>query len=621
MGYELLNGLWDGIKPIPLLTVSDWAEKNRYLTSESAAEPGLWKNSRTPYLKKIMDALSPNSPINEVDVMKGVQLGFSESALNAVGCYIDIAACPIMYVMPTLEMAKGLSEGRVDPMIANSPALSEKVKPARERDSGNTKFVKKFGGGLLVLSGANSAVSLRSRPVKVLILDEVDGYPLAVGEEGSPILLAEKRTSTYGFKRKIYKLSTPTVEGISVIEKEFLSTDQQYYFVPCPHCKEYQTLKFENLVWDKGKYEQTKYACIHCASLIEERFKTKMLAEGEWRATVPENKNPIRVGFHLNSLYSPLGWLSWGQIAEQYDKIENDENAERVFINTILGETYKNKGEAPEWQRLYTRTRGSYDPGFVNKKICFITAGVDIQRDRIEVEIVGWAKGKVSYSIERIVLVGETSSDAVWHKLSEVIERKYEREDGLLLPIEMTAIDSGYNTSYVYSFCRKYDATKVIPVKGYDQQSLIVSSPRGVDTTHGGKRGGKIRLWGVGVSVIKSELYGWLRLELEDQNNIPPGYCFFPQYEQEYFKGLTAEQLQFRVVKGYRKYEWVKKYERNEPLDMRVYARAAAAVVGMDRFQDQTWESISKKYSRREPSKKLERKKTNNNFWGGGSFW
>lgn len=620
---EFLKGFYDGLKPIPILSVSDWAEKHRYLTSESAAEPGLWKTARTPYLRQIMDDLSPNSPINEVIVMKGVQLGFSESALNCVGCFIDIAPCPVMYVMPTAEMAKGLSEGRVDPMIANSPTLSEKVRPPRERDSGNTKFVKKFAGGLLVLTGANSAAGLRSRPVKVLILDEVDGYPLSVGEEGSPVMLAKKRTSTFGFKRKIYELSTPTVENISVIEKDFLATDQNYYFVPCPHCNHKQELKFENLQYEKGNYTDVKYACIECGTLIEERFKTKMLEGGEWRSTVPANKNPIKRGYHLNSLYSPIGWLSWAEIVEEYEKSENDENAQRVFTNTILGETYKNKGDVPDWQRLYSRSRGSYAPGFVNKNICFLTAGVDVQRDRLEMEVVGWAPGKISYSIERIVLIGDTAGEKVWKDLSKKIDLQYEREDGFMLPIEMTAIDSGYNTSSVHTFCRKYDSTKVIPVKGDDRVSLIISSPRTIDTTVSGKRSGYVRVWRVGVSVVKSELYGWLRLDKDETTGeYPPGYCHFPEYEQEYFRGITAETLTFRVKNGHRKWEWVKKYERNEPLDLRVYARAAAAVCGMDRFQEQHWQEMQENYQQA-PTERIEpkKKKPDSNFWKGKSFW
>lgn len=622
MSYDLLTGFWEGLKPIPILTVSEWADNNRYLTSESAAEPGQWKTSRTPYLKDIMDDLSPNSPVNEVIGMKGVQLGFSESALNVCGCYIDINPCPIMYVMPTILLAKAISEERLDPMIEYSPSLKLKVKPSRERDSGNTKFVKKFGGGLVVLSGANSAASLRSRPVKVLILDETDAYPFAVDNEGSPIALAEKRTTTFGFKKKIYKLSTPKLEGSSIIEREFLLSDQRYYFVPCPHCGHKQRLEFEQLKWDKGNYSSAQYLCIECACLIDERFKTKMLAGGEWIPTRPENKSVIKKGYHLNSLYSPLGWLSWANIVEQYEKSKDNVNEEIVFINTILGQTYKNKGEAPDWQQLYNKVE-TYKQNEVHEDVAFLTAGADVQKDRIEVEIVGWCKGKKSYSIDHRILPGQTSEAAVWKKLGALLNEQWLRKkDNCLIPLKLMAVDAGYNTSYVYDFCRKYDNTKVIPIFGKDNLPLIVSAPRKIETNRAGKKIGAVHVWNVGVSLIKSELYGWLRLEKEEDGSAPNGYCFFPQYSQEYFKGLVSEQLQFITdKKGRQKYSWVKKFDRNEPLDMRIYARAAAAVVGMDRFSDEHWEDIFSSYAPDE-EEKPSRKSKEDDFWGGkGSYW
>jgi phage terminase large subunit GpA-like protein len=614
---DLVRGLLDAIKPVPLVTISEWADTNRRLTSESAAEPGRWSTSRTPYLKEIMDSLSPTSAINEVVLSKGVQLGATESGLNMTGCYMDIDPCPIMYVMPTIEMAKAISESRVDPMIENSPTLGSKVRPNKERDSGNTKFHKRFPGGILVLSGANSAASLRSRPVRVLVLDEVDAYPLNVDDEGSPISLAEKRTSTYGAKKKIYKLSTPTVDGVSVIQAAYDATEQRRYFMPCPHCGHEDHFQFENLKWDDGKPESVLYFCPECGSGIEERFKTSMMAQGRWRATVPAAEVPHKRGFHINSLYSPLGWLSWADIAQQYEDAmkSNDDNLMRVFVNTILGQTWKEKGDAPEWQNLYNR-RETYTINTPPRSVAFLTAGVDIQRDRIEVEIVGWCRGKRSYSVDYRVLIGDTSKAEVWYQLADIVGEQWEREDGVMMPLRLMAVDSGYNTTEVYSFCARFDPGRVIPCKGQHKQNVIVAPPKQIDTTRSGKKVGKVKVWNVGVTILKAELYGWLRVELLEDGSAPDGYCHFPQYDHHYFKMLTAEQIQTRLVKGFPVQEWVKKYDRNEALDCRVYARAAANVVGIDRLKADEIDKIAASYIAKTKPAASEKKKR-----GGSSFW
>lgn len=594
---SILKGFYQGIKPIPITTVSEWADRSRYLTSDSAAEPGRWRTMRTPYLKEILDNLSPNSPINEVIAQKGVQLGFTEAALNVVGCYVDLAPCPIMYVMPTIEVAKGFSESRVDPMISCCPSLKEKIRPPRERDSGNTKFTKKFPGGLLVISGSNSAASLRSRPIRVLLLDEVDAYPLDVDGEGSPISLAEKRQSTFGLKRKRYKLSTPTMEHTSVIEPEYLKTDQRKYYVPCPHCGCTQELKFEQLRWNAHDYEKVYYECVEpqCKALIHERFKTKMLEAGSWVVTCPANLSPTKRGYHLNSLYSPIGWLSWADIAKEFDEAEHDENKMKTFVNTILGETWKVKGEVPDWKNLYNR-RERYEFNKPSKDVVFITVGVDVQGDRLELQVMGWGRGRRMYSLDYRVIPGQTSTKEPWDRLADVVSETWEREDGLILPMRLMAVDTGYNTQFCYDFCRRFDPTQVIPIKGQDEQRIMVVPPRQVDVNSVGKKIGRVKVWNVGVSMIKSEIYGRLKLEITD-GVVPPNYIHFPEYDEKFFRGITAEVLQVTTTKrGFKSYAWVKKYPENEPLDTTVYARAAAAVIGIDRMEEKNFLKIEASY-------------------------
>lgn len=609
-----IKGFLDGLRPEPILSVSDWSDQHRYLSSTASAEPGPYRTDRTPYLREIMDKLSSFDPAQRIVFMKSAQVGATEAGCNWLGYLIDISPCPVLSVMPTDETLKRNVKIRIDPMIEASPKLRGKVSPSRSRDSQNTINQKSFPGGVLALTGANSAVGLRSMPVRALFLDEVDGYPSDLDGEGSPIELAVARTRTFS-RRKIFIVSTPTIESVSAIEREYIATDQRKYFVPCIHCGHMQTLKFDNLRWDTGRPETVMYFCEDCGAGIEERFKTKMLADGEWRATVPDNASATTFGYHINSLYSPYGWFSWSEIVAQWEAAQGDTNKLRVFVNTILGETWKDKGDAPEWQRLYDR-RETYTIGKAPKEVAFITVGVDVQKDRLELEVVGWAKGKRSYSVDFRVLVGDTAQPEVWTKLREVIDTQWEREDGVLIPMRLMAIDTGYNTQYVYDFCRKQDATRVIPVKGRDSQEIMVAPPKQVMVSQKGKKIGMVKIWNVGVSMIKSELYGWLRLDRNEDGYEPAGYCHFPQYAPEYFKGLTGEQLEFKMVRGFRVYQWVKKYERNEPLDCRVYARAAAAVVGMDRFDDEHYDAISQRYQPKQPGEKKKKRRRE-----GGSFW
>ena len=612
MVFSLIIGFLDGLRPEPRYTVSEWADNHRYLSPVAAAEPGPWRTHRTPFLREIMDNLSAYSTYQRVVVMKGAQLGFTEAGNNWIGYIIDAAPAPTLMVQPTDDMVKRNSKMRIDTMVEATPRLREKIAPARSRDSNNTITSKSFPGGILAMAGANSASGLRSMPAKNVMLDEVDAYPQDLDGEGSPIDLAIARTRTFA-RRKIYVVSTPTVQGHSAIEQEFGKTDQRYYHVPCPDCGHKQRLKFENLKWTEGKPETVLYFCEGCGSGIPERMKTKMLTEGEWVASVPENSNATTVGYHINSLYSPYGWYSWADAAKEYEDAMGDTPKMKTFVNTVLGETYKEEGEAPAWENLWNR-RETYTPNKPPLDVCFLTAGVDVQKDRIELEVVGWARGKRSYSIDFRVLVGDTAKKDVWDELAKVVNEQWEREDGALLPLRLMAVDSGYNTQMVYNFCSRYEANRVIPIKGSEALNVMVAPPRAINVNRAGKKIGGVKVWQVGVSIIKSELYGWLRLEKTEEGIAPDGYCHFPQYDQRYFKGLTAEELQFRVVRGFRRYEWVKVYERNEPLDCRVYARAASAVIGMDRFTEDHWKQMGGRRATSQSAAKQE-KKRRSSFW------
>lgn len=591
INYELIAGFLRGIKPDPVITVSEWANTYRILPI-SSAEPGNFRVERTPYMKEIMDRLSVTDPTQKIVFKKSAQVGATETGNNWLGYVIDIAPSPMLYIMPTDAMVKSTSKKRIQPMIEATPRLQTKIKPNKAKDSGNTILEKFFEGGSVTMVGANSPVGLASAAIRYVYLDEVDRYPMDVQGEGSAINLAETRTITFGARKKIFITSTPTRKNQSAIDAEFEKTNQHYYHVPCPHCGALQTLKFEQLRYEVGKWDETKYECEHCKKLIHERYKTEMFKAGQWIAKHPDKFDGITHGYFINALYSPYGWYSWGQMAKEYEDSAGDIPKRITWINTKKGECYEHEGDSPQWEILYAQ-RQTYKRNTCKANVAFITAGVDVQADRLEVEVVGWMKGKQSQSIDYRIILGDTSSDVTWKQLELLFSEIFVREDGVQMQLSMMAVDTGYNTTHVYDFCAKHAATgKVIPIKGDDNIAMIFSAPKPVTVTRQGQKIGSVKVFRLGVSLIKSELYGWLKQVPKDGEH-PNGFCLFPQYDETYFRGLTAEKLESKTnAKGFTQMQWVKHYKRNEPLDCRVYARGAAAIYGMDLLQNEHWDKL-----------------------------
>ena len=577
----------DAVKPDPILTVDQWADRERVLSQRASAEPGRWKTSRTPYLREVMQELSGTSSSEKVVLMAGAQLGKTECGNNFCGWVIANSPGPMLMVQPTVDMAKRNSKTRIAPLIEECPELRKRVKDPRARDSGNALLSKEFLGGVLILAGANSASGLRSTPIRFLHLDEVDAFPGDVEGEGDPCMLAEARTRTFS-RRKIFYTSTPTISGRSRIEREFLDSDMRIYTVPCPLCGEYQQLVWEQMTWPDDQPELARYRCVHCDGVFEEHHKNRILEAGRW---VPQNPEGKWAGFHISTLYSPLGWYSWADCARQYEQAKKTDEGMKVFQNTILGLTYADTGEAPDWELLYNR-RADYKQGTVPDGVVFLTCGCDVQGDRLEIETVGWSQELRSFSVDYTVISGDTAGDEVWEELTKFVANTYPTSSGLHLPIRMFAIDSGFRTQEVYRWVRSQSAIRTMAIKGRDNQSTILGLPSPVDMTVRGKkiRSG-IKVWPVGSSIAKSELYGWLRRKVPTDlaDGYPYGWCEFPQYPEEYFKQLTAESMVSRIVRGYQKYQWEKQRERNEALDCRVYARAAAEAIGASRWDDARW--------------------------------
>lgn len=589
--HELLAECFrDGYRPDPWLTVSEWADESRILSGRSSAESGRWRTGRTPYLREIMDTLSARSPVQRVVFMKGAQIGGTEAGNNWLGYVIDQAPGPMLAVQPTVEMAKRWSKQRVADLIEHTPALREKVKDARSRDSGNTLQSKEFPGGVVVLTGANSAVGLRSMPARYVFLDEVDGYPGDVDGEGDPVALAETRTRNFP-RKKIFLVSTPTIEGRSRIKREYMHSDQRRFFVPCPECNHYQSLKFEQLRWEKGQPRDAVYVCEGCGSALGEHHKTWMLENGKWRPTAEGDGETV--GYHLSALYSPVGWMSWVEIAQRWEAAQGDPDLLKEFVNTVLGETWAERGEAPDWQRLYDR-REHWKAGTVPAGGALLTAGADVQPDRIEVSVWAWGRGRESWLIEHRVLTGDTSRSEVWGDLTDLLNDTWRHAEGGEVALERLAIDTNYAQTEVLTWVRNAGDRRVMPIRGMDRTSTVLGQPTAVDISAGGRKMRRgVKVWTVGVSVLKLETYRWLRLNRPTEESgepYPPGFIHLPDHVgEEFCKQLTAEELVARTRKGYRRDEWQKTRERNEALDCRVYARAAAIAAGIDRFKERDW--------------------------------
>jgi phage terminase large subunit GpA-like protein len=451
------------------------------------------------------------------------------------------------------------------------------------------------------MTGANSAVGLRSTPARYIFLDEVDAYPASADEEGDPVSLAEARSLTFAHRRKVFLASTPTIRGLSRIEREYEASDQRRYFVACPHCGIPQWLKFERLRWEKGRPETAAYHCESCEAAIAEHHKTAMLEGGAWRATAA-SADPSTIGFHLSALYSPVGWLSWERIARAWEGCQGSDEAIRAFRNTILGETWVETGEAPDWRRLADR-REAWRPGTVPAGGLILTAGADVQRDRIEVDVWAWGRGLESWLVEHVVIEGGPENAAAWAGLTALLARTWRHAGGADLPIARLAIDTGYETSAVYGWARAQGAAQVAPVKGVEgfNRASPVAGPTFVDATVGGRRLRRgARLWTVAVSTFKAETYRILRLERPTAEEIAAGAAFpsgtvhLPDWaDDEWLKQLTAEELvTVKTKRGFTRLEWQKLRERNEALDARVYARAAAWIAGLDRWTEARWADL-----------------------------
>lgn len=566
------------LQPPPEMTLSKWADKFRRLSAGSSAEPGRWKTAKAPYQKEIMDAIT-DITIKKVVIMSAAQVGKTDAmVLNPIGYYVHYDPSPIMVIQPTIDMAEKFSKEKLSPMLRDTPVLADRINE-KSRNSGNTIMQKIFPGGFITIAGANSPTGLRSHTIRILLADEIDAYPASAGKEGDPLLLASKRQTTFWNKKQV-DISTPTVKGVSRIEVEYENSSRGEWNTPCPCCGELQPLVWSNVVFDKEDLSEIKYACSKCGVISSEAEWKEHFTEGTFVHEDPEN--PVR-GFHLNTLASTL--TTWQEVVEKF-LIANAEmkkgNVElmKVWTNTEMGQTWEEDGETVEDDELMKR-REKYNCE-VPEEVLYLTAGVDTQDDRFEIEVVGWGPEYESWGIKYAVIYGDTSNmeDQCWKDLDTFLQQSWKKADETQLKLSCTCIDSGgHRSNQVYKFCKARFNRRVFAIKGSnDSAAAYIQKP-----TKSNREGAY--LFTLGVDTGKSLLMD--RLKLEDEG---PGFCHFPKedgrgYDEKYFKGLTSEKKVMRYKMGRPYFAWVLKdkgqHKRNEALDCRNYATAAIEITGV----------------------------------------
>ena len=550
------------LKPPEKMTVSEWADKNRILDPKSSNEPGLWRTSRTPYLKGIMDAFT-NPDVEEIVFVKPTQVGGTESLLNILAYIIAQDASPVMVIYPTDTLAEYVSKNRITPMVRLSPALSHKFHPWESK-----LLELQFDGMFLALSGANSPSQLASRPIRFLLLDEVDKYPPRAGKESDPISLARERTKTFAYNKKIVLTSTPTYAEGAVWQAYQKCETQFQYYVPCPHCGKYQLLRFRQLKFEShyegepisSRADSARYECAYCGQEITDADKADILKKGEWRAEKDGSKQ--KVGFHLNALYSP--WVSFRDVAHEWLKSQTDLEAKMNFINSWLAEPWEPVGLTAGSETILSH-QGRFTRGIVPDGTLLITGGVDKQTDRLYYTIRGWGRNRVSWNIDHGCV--DTMKE-----IYQIFDRPYYDERGGAYFPNLVLFDSGNETNEVYDFCFLHQGL-FLPVKGASTEILTRFRQSVIDKTDSAANGMPLII--CDGNYYKDQIFNLIKRQID-------GWYVFDGCDTDYAEQMTSEHKVMEITAGRQVWRWKVKHSGidNHYLDCEVYAACAADVMG-----------------------------------------
>lgn len=602
------------LAPPPRVDVAEWAGLYRHIAK--GPERGPWRNERTPYLVEPMRCASSHTLYERVALWFATQLGKSEVLYNSVMQRIHTDPQDMMMVQPTLQDAQDHSAQRFLPTILQTPAMHGKVAVRKSRDESTSWRSRSIQGGFTVFfAGANSAASLASKPLGFAVADEVDKWPADVDNEGPPLGLLEERMSNFS-RRKLIIASTCNIKGESIIESEYLQSDQRKYHVPCPHCGERQILEWGakqeyGIKWlktetGKARPETAVYICRYCGCAIDEHHKDSMLRDGIWIPDAPGAGQGKRAGFWLSKLYSPLGWKGWPALVEEWETAQEkyrtgDSAPLKKFLNSSLAETWEEKGSGADSKALAVRAE-EYPLGIVPRGGLMLTMGVDTQPDRLEARVWAFGRGEESWLVARHIIYGDPNLDentegSPWTRLTEIRRTALPHASGAQMLIEATCIDTGgHNTHAVYAYCRAHAHANVLAIKGASKAnqpvlgrpSLVDVNWRGASVKHG------VKLWPIGTDTAKHLLYGRMRI-----TKAGPGYIHVPKVlvETDEFEQMTAARLKPVVVQGKPSMRWITPQgHREEGGDCMVYAYAAACYLGIQTYREPGWDRRAQKY-------------------------
>ena len=578
-------------RPLPPMLVSEWGAKH-FEIPDTSAEPGKWNPNRAVYQKGILDAICQPG-IQKITMMCSAQVGKTTLLLILICYFIDRDPCSMMFTMPTVDVAEIFSKEKLQSAITKIPVINEKI-TTKTRDSSSTMLMKMFVGGFLRICGANSPNSLSSTSIRLYFGDEVDKYPPTASSEGDPVNLAKQRTETF-WNWIIFLVSTPSLKNTSRIAQEYKASDQRKYFVACPECGHEQHFEWERFQYENKGSEDADpttgvyYICESCQTPIAESHKSRMIANGQWKATA-KAKDRRHAGFHINRFYSP--WKGWIDLCLDYESSKDDTKQLQVFYNATLGLPFElAEKEQLDWEILLDRSVNSgYSKGEVPEGVLIIVAGVDIQSDRLEVNIVGYGKGEQCWVIDYQVILGNPMSDDTWEQLENLSRTEYSHKSGAKIKIRSVCIDSGYLTQEIYFRVRKNRILHWFAIKGFSGDKPLIATPSSQDISY---RGQKIRhgikLYKIGVDVCKETIYS------RSQINKPGDkYINFPNdLGKDWFYSFCSEVQVTKHTNGrpHKVWEKLTAKTRNEVLDTFVYAYAAGHLAGMARYD---WDKIEK---------------------------
>lgn len=624
---RLLSKVIKVLEPPESIRVDEWADKYRILSSESSAEAGLWRTSRTPYLRDIMGAFT-DPKVNHIVMVAASQVGKSEAILNMIAYIIDQDPGSILFIQPTLDDAKKFSRLRIAPMIRDCKRLRDKVSDVKTRDSGNTILQKQFPGGMLTMAGSNSPSALASTPVRYVFGDERDRWGSSAGTEGDPWKLTEARQATF-YNRKSVEVSTPTIAGSSVIAQAFERGTKERWCTQCPECGEYSEIRFDHIHFDYDKRELDgkvqyelksgiEWACPKCGCLIpEDKARRQSM---KWVADAPGAYADGYRSFWLTAFASP--WTPWSKIVKEFLKAKGNPRELQVVFNTLFGELWEERGDTPDDDEIFKRREdyGKMPDGSdveVPNAVYVITAGFDTQDNRMEYELVGHGLAGETWGIKKGIIMGKPDEDATWERIDEILNHDYIRQDGKALRIGMSFIDSGgHFTQEVYKRCRDRKNRKVFAIKGKGGESIPYIAPPSKVPVNGNRKM-TAYLYTIGVDAGKAAIMDNLKIR-----EVGAKYCHFPQglsygYDKNYFRGLLSETLELVETKSGKKWQWKKLpgHNRNEALDCRNYAMAAFQVMNVDMIrecakvigQEERKEKMQQRVSRQHTNPNVER--------------